>query len=81
MSGELYMYIQVDSAYNVPRYNIIFGYKVLFSFVPHTYYTISVRTFGYKDLVPFLLSRGVRYMRSRPVICKLFLRQNINILY
>ena len=29
-------------------------------------YTICVRTFGYK--VPFLLSRGVRYMRSRPVL-------------
>ena len=29
--------VQVDSAYNVPRYNVLFGYKALFSFVPHTY--------------------------------------------
>ena len=29
--------IQVNSAYHVPRYNVLFGYKVLFSFVPRTY--------------------------------------------
>ena len=58
--------IQVDSTYNVPRYNVLFRYKVLFHLSRILMYTIFVRTFGYK--VPFLLSRGVRYMGSRPIL-------------
>ena len=73
MSRKSYLYqitfqclIQVDSAYNIPRHNVLFGYKVLFHLSRMDLCTLFVYVLsGIKYL--FSLSRGVRYMRSRPV--------------
>ena len=79
-SKKFIVVVQVDSAYNVPRYNVLFGYEVLFSFVPRTYVHYLCTYFRYK--VPFfLLSRGVdlRYIPGvdQGVVNKLFIYDSL----